>query len=122
MSDHITLGNLDARRDWGYAPDYVEAMWHMLQLDEPDDFVIGTGVDRSVKDFLTAAFDAARIDPVDRLVKQDPRFMRPAEVDYLRADSTKAYIRFGWKPKTSFEAMLIMMVQNQIEAVRKELR
>ena len=122
VRDHITLGNLDARRDWGYAPDYVEAMWHMLQLDEPDDFVIGTGVDRSVKDFLTAAFDAARIDPVDRLVKQDPRFMRPAEVDYLRADSTKAYIRFGWKPKTSFEAMLIMMVQNQIEAVRKELR
>jgi GDPmannose 4,6-dehydratase len=122
LTDHITLGNLDARRDWGYAPDYVEAMWQMLQLDEPDDFVIGTGTDHSVKDFLTAAFDAVLIQPGEHMVRQDPRFMRPAEVDYLRADASKAFDTFGWRPKVLFEELVLRMVQSQVDAIRKEIR
>ena len=90
LADHITLGNLDAKRDWGYAPDYVEAMWMMLQQDKPEDYVIATGETHSIRDFLTEAFNHVGIKNWEPYIKQDPRFMRPAEVDVLRGDYTKA--------------------------------
>jgi GDPmannose 4,6-dehydratase len=122
MSDHITLGNLDSKRDWGYAPDYVEAMWLMMQQDEPDDFVISTGETHSIKEFLDIGFKL--IGETDWLyhVKQDPRFMRPAEVDILTGDSTKARKTLGWKPKTTFEELVNIMVQNDIELIEGKLR
>ncbi len=110
----LLLGNLDARRDWGYAPDYVEAMWRMLQQDEPSDFVIGTGVDHSVQDLVDVAFARAGLDPAQH-VRQDPRFLRPAEVDLLVADSSKAAAELGWKPGTSFERMIELMVDADLE-------
>ena len=122
MSDHITLGNLDSKRDWGYAPDYIEAMWLMMQQDEPDDFVISTGETHSIKEFLDIGFKL--IGETDWLyhVKQDPRFMRPAEVDILTGDSTKARKTLGWKPKTTFEELVNIMVQNDIELIEGKLR
>ena len=92
LADNITLGNLDAKRDWGYAPDYVEAMWMMLQQDNPEDYVIATGETHSIRDFLTEAFNHVGITDWEPYIKQDPRFMRPAEVDVLRGDYTKAKI------------------------------
>ena len=112
--DHIKLGNLDSRRDWGYAPDYVECIWLMLQQDKPEDFVIATGVSHSIRDFLDVAFKCVGIDDWSNYVVQDERFMRPAEIDVLCGDSTKAREVLGWKPKTSFEDMVSRMVINDI--------
>jgi GDPmannose 4,6-dehydratase len=114
LSDHISLGNLDPKRDWGYAPDYVEAMWMMLQQPEPDDYVIATGETHSVKDFLKSAFKCIGVDDWKNYVKQDPRYMRPAEVDLLVGDASKARKELGWAPKVSFEDMVERMVHNDI--------
>ena len=102
LADHITLGNLEAKRDWGYAPDYVEAMWLMLQQDEANDYVIATGETHSIREFLDVAFKHIGIARWDSYIKQDARFMRPAEVDVLRGDYTKANDSLNWKPNTSF--------------------
>ncbi len=115
LQDKIMLGNLDSYRDWGYAPDYCEAMWLMLQQDKPDDYVIATGETHSIREFLDASFKHIGITEWDKYVGQDPRFMRPAEVDVLRGDSTKAQTELGWKPKTSFEDLVCKMVSNDIE-------
>jgi len=114
LSDHISLGNLEAKRDWGYAPDYVEAMWMMLQQDEADDYVISTGETWSIRDFLDRAFNYVGISDWEKYVKQDPRFYRPAEVDVLRGDSTKALNNLGWSPKTSFDDLVKIMVENDL--------
>lgn len=118
LSDYITLGNLDAKRDWGYSPDYVESMWLMLQQDEPSDFVIATGQTYSIRDFLDTAFDVVGISDWGKYVKQDPRFMRPAEVDVLRGDATKAKEKLGWEPRTSFNQLVSNMVSNDIELLK----
>lgn len=106
----ITLGNLDAQRDWGYAPDYVEAMWLMLQQDEPDDYVIATGESHSIREFLNEAFKCMGVDDWSGLVFQDPKYMRPAEVDVLKGDYSKAKRVLGWEPKTSFKELVRKMV------------
>ena len=118
LADHISLGNLDAERDWGYAPDYVEAMWLMLQQDNPDDYVIATGVKHSIRDFLDAAFKHIGIANWDSYITQDPRFMRPAEVDVLRGDYTKAKTQLGWEPKTSFSELVQKMVDNDLNLLK----
>ena len=105
---------MDPKRDWGYAPDYVEAMWMMLQQPEPDDYVIATGETHSVKDFLKSAFKCIGVDDWKNYVKQDPRYMRPAEVDLLVGDASKARKELGWAPKVSFEDMVERMVRNDI--------
>ena len=114
LEEMIVLGNLDAKRDWGYAPDYCEAMWLMLQQDEPDDYVISTGETHSIRDFLDVAFQEIGIMNWDKYVGQNPRFMRPAEADVLRGDSTKAHMELSWKPKTSFRELVKKMVENDI--------
>ena len=112
--DHIKLGNLDSRRDWGYAPDYVECIWMMLQQDKPEDFVIATGKSHSIRDFLDVAFSCVGIGDWSNYVVQDERYMRPAEIDVLCGDSTKAREVLGWKPKTSFEEMVSRMVTKDV--------
>ena len=119
LSDYISLGNLDSRRDWGYSLVYVEAMWLMLQQEEPDDYVIATGLDHSIKDFLTHAFNVIGIDNWEPYVRNDPKYYRPAEVDVLRGDSSKALNKLGWKPKTTFEELVIKMVNNDIERLKQ---
>ena len=114
LQDHITLGNLDAKRDWGYAPDFVEAMWMMIQQDEPDDYVIATGKDYTIREFLDCAFQHVGITDWSDYVKQDDRYMRPAEVAVLCGDSTKAKDELGWKPRTPFKEMVSKMVDNDI--------
>jgi len=118
LADHITLGNLDAKRDWGYAPDYVEAMWLMLQQDTPDDYVIATNETRSIREFLEEAFKVIGITNWESYIKQDPKFMRPAEVDVLKGDYNKANTNLGWTPKTSFSDMVKKMVLNDIEKLK----
>ena len=115
LEDYITLGNLDSKRDWGYSPDYVESMWMMLQHDEPDDYVIATGKDHTIREFLDIAFECVDIKDWERFVLQDERYMRPAEVDVLRGDASKAKEVLGWSPKTSFEKMVSNMVSNDID-------
>lgn len=110
----LFLGNLDSKRDWGYTPDYVEAMWLMLQQDKPDDYVISTGKTWSVKQFVEMAFETVGLNWQD-YVKKDEKFMRPAEVDLLVGDSTKAKKILGWQPKTSFKQMIELMVQADIK-------
>lgn len=119
MSDYITLGNLDAKRDWGYAPDYVEAMWLMLQKETPDDYVIATGETHSIRDFLSAAFGEIGIKEWKKYVRQDERYMRPAEVDVLKGDPKKALEKLGWKPKTSFLELVKIMVKEDIRRLEK---
>jgi GDPmannose 4,6-dehydratase len=114
LQDKIILGNLDAKRDWGYAPDYVESMWLMLQQDNPDDYVIATGKAHSIREFLDRAFQCVGIEDWVDYVGEDDRFMRPAEVDVLRGDSSKAKEKLGWKPKTTFDEMVKNMVSNDI--------
>ena len=114
LEDYLTLGNLDSKRDWGYSPDYVESMWMMLQQDEPDDYVIATGEEHSIREFLDVAFNNVGIDDWKKYVLQDERYMRPAEVAVLCGDSTKAREKLGWYPKTSFETMVKIMVNNDI--------
>ena len=115
LADNIALGNLEAKRDWGYAPDYVESMWRMLQHDKPGDYVIATGESHSIRDFLDAAFRVIGIDDWSQYIVQDPRYMRPAEVDVLCGDSSKAEKILGWKPTTSFDDLVKKMVKNDIE-------
>ncbi len=117
LQDKIMLGNLDSYRDWGYAPDYCEAMWLMLQQDKPDDYVIATGETHSIRDFIDVAFQEIGVLNWDKHIGQDPRFMRPAEVDVLRGDSTKAQTELGWKPKTSFRELVEKMVNNDISLI-----
>jgi GDPmannose 4,6-dehydratase len=107
------LGNLDVRRDWGFAGDYVKAMWLMLQQDEPDDYVIATGKSHSVREFAALAFDHVGLD-WEKYVTIDERFMRPAEVSDLQGDAAKARARLGWAPETSFEALVHMMVEADV--------
>lgn len=115
-ADHLALGNLDAKRDWGFAGDYVEAMWLMLQQDEPNDFVIGTGRTHSVREFVEAAFEVIDADYRD-FVRLDPRFVRPAEVDCLQADPKKAREVLSWEPTVSFKDLVRMMVMSDLEAI-----
>lgn len=119
LQDKIILGNLDARRDWGYAPDFVKAMWLMLQQDEPDDYVVATGEAHSIREFLDCAFKCVGTTDWEKYIEQDARFMRPAEVDVLRGDSSKAYEKLGWKPEVSFEEMVARMVNNDIKKFSK---
>jgi len=114
IQDEIVMGNLDAKRDWGFAGDYVEAMWRMLQQDVADDYVIATGVNHSIRDLLDVAFRVVGIDDWARYVRQDPRFMRPAEVEMLIGDPAKARTVLGWEPKVAFEELVTMMVENDL--------
>ncbi|MCG2735999.1 MAG: GDP-mannose 4,6-dehydratase [Candidatus Methanoperedenaceae archaeon] len=114
VQDKLYLGNLDAKRDWGYAKDFVEAMWLMLQQDEPDDYVIATGETHSVKEFLDEAFDYAGLDWHDH-VEIDPRYFRPTEVDILIGDSSKAQKKLGWKPRVRFKELVKLMVDADME-------
>ena len=115
LQDKVLLGNLDVKRDWGYAPDYVQAMWMMLQQDEPDDFVIATGVINTLGDFLQAAFKEIGVDNWEDYVGRDERYYRPADVFYLAGDSSKAQDKLGWRIQTSFEEMVSKMVKNDIK-------
>ena len=115
LKDDITLGNLDTKRDWGYAPDYVRAMWMMLQNKKPLDYVIATGNFHTLGEFLDLSFSKVGIDDWSKYVKTDERYMRPADVFYLRGDSTKARDELGWKPLVSFEEMVERMVENDIQ-------
>jgi GDPmannose 4,6-dehydratase len=122
LQDSISLGNLDSSRDWGFAGDYVQAMWMMLQQDEPDDYVIATGETHTIREFLDVAFRLAGIDDWEPYVRQDPRFYRPAEVDLLIGDATKAHERLGWRPTVSFEELVKMMYEADLEAEERQLR
>ncbi|HEX2233406.1 MAG TPA: GDP-mannose 4,6-dehydratase [Thermoleophilaceae bacterium] len=117
LQEELLLGNLDAERDWGYAGDYVEAMWLMLQQDEPDDYVIATGQKHSVRELVQVAFDHVGIAPGDH-VGTDPRFLRPAEVEHLVGDYSKARDKLGWEPRTSFEELVRLMVDSDLELLR----
>ena len=119
LQDELLLGNTDAMRDWGYAPEYVEAMWRMLQHDKPEDFVIGTGVQHSVQEFVDASFEAADLDP-KKYLKQDERFMRPSEVDTLIGDYTKAKNLLNWEPRVDFKSLVKKMVQHDISLALRE--
>jgi GDPmannose 4,6-dehydratase len=116
LTNELALGNLDARRDWGFAADFVRAMWMMLQQDEPKDYVIATGDDRTIREFCQVAFDAAGLNWEDHVVL-DERFLRPAEVEILKGDATKARDELGWKPEVSFEEMVRLMVERDLEIV-----
>jgi GDPmannose 4,6-dehydratase len=114
LADELRLGNLDAERDWGFAGDYVEAMWMMLQQDQPDDYVVATGETHSVRSFFEIAFARAGLEP-EQYVKSDPQFLRPAEVDQLVGDPSKAKSVLGWEPKHSFRELVEMMVDADLE-------
>ena len=114
LQEELALGNLEAERDWGYAKDYVEAMWLMLQHDEPDDFVIATGKVHSVRRLVEVAFEQVGLDPDDH-IRVDERYMRPAEVEHLIGDPSKAREKLGWEPRTSFEEMIRRMVDADLE-------
>jgi GDPmannose 4,6-dehydratase len=119
LQDTLYLGNLDARRDWGFAGDYVEAMWAMLQQDEPHDFVVATGESYSVREFLHLVFDELGLD-VEKHVKIDPRYFRPAEVDFLQGDATKARKALGWKPRVGLKELARMMVAADLDLAKRE--
>ena len=112
---------MDAKRDWGYAPEYVQAMWLMLQQREPSDFVIGTGISHSVREFVKAAFSSAGIKNWGKYVKVDKAFLRPADVENLVADATKAAKILGWKPKTTFAQLVKIMVEADLELESKNI-
>ena len=115
LADELALGNLDARRDWGYAPEYVEAMWRMLQQPEPEDYVIGTGEAHSPREFVEIAMAQVGLEPKD-FVRVDPQFLRPAEVDLLLADPSKAGEKLGWRAQTSFPELVRIMLEADMEA------
>ncbi|MFC7877413.1 GDP-mannose 4,6-dehydratase [Isoptericola sp. NPDC057391] len=115
LQDSLTLGNLDARRDWGFAGDYVDAMWRMLQQPQADDYVVATGRTHSIRDLLDAAFGCVGVEDWSGYVTQDPRFMRPAEVDLLIGDPSKARDVLGWEPRVDFERLVAMMVENDLD-------
>lgn len=120
LQENLRLGNLDAQRDWGFAGDYVEAMWLMLQQDTPDDYVIATGHTHSVRDFAVAAFASVGIDDWERYVEIDQTLFRPAEVDHLIGDASKASRALGWQPKVSFEQLVEMMVRSDLEHLSQQ--
>jgi GDPmannose 4,6-dehydratase len=122
LQDSISLGDIDPKRDWGYAGDYVEAMWMMLQQDEPDDYVIATGETHSVRDLLDIAFQLADIDDWTGYVKQDSRFYRPSEVNLLIGDASKARDKLGWTPKVTFEELVQMMYENDLKDESEKAR
>jgi GDPmannose 4,6-dehydratase len=111
--DKLYLGNLDARRDWGHARDHVQAMWMMLQQDTPEDYVVGTGEDHSVAEFLDAAFGMVELD-WEPYVEVDPRYFRPTEIDFLKADASRARSELGWKPEFTFEGLVEDMVVSDL--------
>jgi GDPmannose 4,6-dehydratase len=119
LQEKLFLGNLDARRDWGYAGDYVEAMWLMLQQPVPDDFVIATGEAHSVREFLDAAAECVDLD-WHRFVETDSRYLRPTEVDYLLGDASKAREHLGWKPRIDFQELVRRMVEHDLDQARQE--
>ncbi|MEN8145861.1 MAG: GDP-mannose 4,6-dehydratase [Gemmatimonadota bacterium] len=119
LQDTLFLGNLDAKRDWGYAPEFVDAMWRMLQADEPEDFVIATGETHSVREFLDAAFGVIDVDWND-YVRIDPRYERPSEVDLLVGDPTRAREKLGWESKVTFRELVQIMVEADLELARRE--
>ena len=119
LRDELALGNLDAERDWGYAKDYVEAMYLMLQEDEPEDYVIATNRTHSVRDCVQIAFDEAGLDDWERHVRLDPAFLRPAEVDQLIGDPAKAKARLGWEPATSFEELIRLMTRSDLKLLAR---
>ncbi|MFO7697759.1 MAG: GDP-mannose 4,6-dehydratase [Anaerolineae bacterium] len=121
LASRLPMGNLDARRDWGFAGDYVKAMWLMLQQDQPDDYVIATGVQHSVRDLLDVAFSAVGLNYED-YVEIDPRFLRPADVYELTGDATKARLKLGWAPEVSFEQLVQMMVDNDMRLLNEQQR
>jgi GDPmannose 4,6-dehydratase len=121
LADRLQLGNLDAERDWGYAPDYVDAMWRMLQQDEAGDYVVATGVAHSVRKCLEVAFDHVGLEVGDHVVI-DPAYMRPAEVEQLVGDSSKAKRVLGWQPQTSFEQMIRLMVDSDYRSLQRGAR
>jgi GDPmannose 4,6-dehydratase len=125
LADRLELGNLDAKRDWGYAGDYVQAIWLMLQADEPEDYVVATGEEHSVRECVEIAFGHVGLDP-EQSVATDPRYLRPAEVDHLVGDASKARDKLGWQPRVSFKELVEMMVDADVErltaaSARREL-
>ncbi len=120
MQDKLYLGNLDAKRDWGFAGDYVEAMWRMLQQDTPDDYAVATGEAISIRDFLTLTFGRLDLD-WQQYVEIDPRYFRPAEVDFLQGDASKGRRILGWEPKTDIRALAAMMIDSDLKLAQKEL-
>jgi len=121
LADSLGLGNLDAQRDWGYAGDYVKAMWLMLQQDRADDYVIATGVSHSVRQLVEVAFGHVNLD-WRQYVRQDPRFLRPAEVDHLIGDASKAHAALGWRPEVDFPTLIRMMVDADVERLSRNSR
>lgn len=115
LQDELVLGDLEPRRDWGYAGDYVKAMWLMLQQDQPEDFVVATGETYQVREFARLAFEAAGIDDWQRYVRQDPKFLRPSEVDLLVGDPSKAHAKLGWKREVSFPDLVKKMVEHDLK-------
>jgi GDPmannose 4,6-dehydratase len=120
LDKKLYLGNLDSKRDWGFAGDYVEAMWLMLQQDKPDDYVVATGESHTVRELQDVAFGALDLD-WQKFVEIDPRYFRPTEVDHLQGDATKARKALGWKPKVTFKQLVEMMVRGDEEDVRSSL-
>ncbi len=119
IQHELVLGNLDSKRDWGFAGDYVKAMWMMLQQDEPDDYVIATGETHSIEEFVERAFAEVDIENWRDYVRQDAKFLRPAEVDLLIGDASKAHTKLGWKPEVDFPTLVKMMVENDLELESK---
>ena len=115
LQDEVVLGNLDSKRDWGYAGDYVKGMWMMLQQDEPDDYVLATGQTQSIEDLVQRAFGEVGIENWADYVRQDPKFLRPAEVDLLIGDASKARTKLGWEPEVDFPALVKMMVAHDLQ-------
>lgn len=122
LQQKLVLGNLDAQRDWGYAGDYVEAMWRILQQAHPEDYVIATGITHSVRDFVEAAFAHVGINDWHNYVEIDPKLFRPAEVDQLIGDASKAHKQLGWYPKVTFEQLAAMMVESDLEVAASETK
>lgn len=121
LSNELRLGNLDAKRDWGFAGDYARAMWLMLQQEKPDDYVISTGITHSVRDLVKIAFDYINLNWKDYVIV-DPKFVRPAEVELLLGNSTKALKKLGWAPKTSFEELIKMMIDADLERIENDIK
>src|SRR5689334_448716 len=120
LQDKLFLGNLDAKRDWGFAGDYVEGMWMMLQQDKPDDYVLATGETHSIRELLDVAFEVVEID-WKKHVEIDPRYFRPAEVDLLLGDASKAREKLGWRPRVGFRELITMMVESDVEQVKERI-
>jgi GDPmannose 4,6-dehydratase len=121
LQDELVLGDLDPKRDWGFAGDYVKAMWLMLQQDQPDDFVVATGETHEVREFVRLAFEAAGIDDWERYIRQDERFFRPSEVDLLVGDATKARTKLGWEPEVTFQQLVNLMVSHDLALEGRKL-